>query len=69
MFTEIPRADIAELKRPSKGSLPGALVGMGGGVALGFLNAVRLAYKPCGGGCGGEKAAIGLSLVGLPVLG
>ncbi len=69
VFTEVPRDVIAELKRPSSGSLPGALGAASVGLAVGYLNTVRLMYKPCGGSCGGETAQMGLSLVGLPLLG
>jgi hypothetical protein len=69
IFTEIPRHMVAEIKRPTRGSLPGALLGAGGGFALGWLNTLRLIYSQCGGSCSDETAEMGLSLVGLPVLG
>jgi hypothetical protein len=69
IFTEVARDEIAEIKRRTRGSLPGALAGLGGGFALGYLNFVRLIYKPCGGNCNGEMAEMAASLVGLPILG
>jgi hypothetical protein len=65
------RADVSEIRtlRRTRGSIFGAVGGAAGGFLLGGVLALNLAFKNCGGGCGDEKALIGLSLVGLPVAG
>jgi len=51
------------------GSASWAAAGAAAGIALGLMSTVRIVFSPCGGSCSDEKALIGLSLVGLPVLG
>jgi hypothetical protein len=68
---KIDHRDVAVIQGPltKRGSVPGAIIGAGAGFAVGLLAAVNLAYKYCGRSCDDEKVLIGLSLVGLPILG
>jgi hypothetical protein len=63
----IARADIEKITSTSKtgGSVPGAIGGVAVGAALGTVSALRLAFSTCG--C--AFPLVGLSFVGLPVLG
>jgi hypothetical protein len=67
----VPREDVTQISRwvSHAGSVPGAIVGAGGGLLLGFFTAAGLAYKDCGGGCGDEQFLMGASLVGMPIAG
>lgn len=67
----IRRSDVREIRGPerTRGSVVGAIGGAAGGFLLGGFFAVNLAFKDCGGSCSDEKALIGLSLVGLPIIG
>lgn len=65
----VPRQSVVSVARPWKGSLAGGIGGAAGGLGLGFLTALKLAFKQCGGSCGDEKFLIGLSLVGMPIAG
>jgi hypothetical protein len=67
----IPRTDVSEIKQWTgrRGSALGAVIGAAGGFALGFLSAVALADKPCGGSCADERILVGAALVGMPVAG
>jgi hypothetical protein len=65
----IAKTDVAAIK--TRGSNPRSAIGaVIGGVAGGLLALQMipgLAMKPCGGDCGGEKALMWLSVVGLPL--
>jgi hypothetical protein len=65
----VRRESIVELQTRTgpRGSKRGAIIGASAGAAFGFLSALVLAYKDCGGNCADERALIGLSLVGMPV--
>jgi hypothetical protein len=65
----VDREDVLTVSRwdGHGGSVPGAIVGAGAGLLLGFFTAAGLAYKDCGGGCGGEQFLMGVSLVGMPI--
>ena len=67
----IPRTDVVAITTPMKrrGSVIGAVAGAGGGLLLGYVSALHLAFKQCGRGCGDERALMALSLVGLPIAG
>jgi hypothetical protein len=67
----IPRADVTEIRQSTRrrGSPLGAVIGAAGGFLIGYVSAVALAQKECGGSCTDEKILIGVSLVGLPVAG
>jgi hypothetical protein len=66
---QISRDDVQEIRRWTgrRGSRLGAAIGAGAGAFLGFLTAVNLATRDCGGDCSDEKFLMGLSLVGMPV--
>lgn len=68
---QIARDDVREIRRWTgrRGSKLGAVIGAGGGVFLGYVWAVALATKQCGGSCADEKLLMGVSLVGFPVAG
>jgi hypothetical protein len=59
----ISRPDIVRI------TIVGAVLGAGAGFFVGYVSAVGLAFKDCGGDCTDEKVLIGLSVVGLPILG
>jgi hypothetical protein len=62
------RANVLEVREgESRGSVDGAWAGALGGGALGLWLTLLAANKPCYPNCGPEKAAIGFSLVGIPV--
>jgi hypothetical protein len=65
----IARSDVAQVRQivGHQGSVAGAALGAGGGLALGFFTATMIAYKPCGVSCDGEGFLMGLSLVGMPI--
>jgi hypothetical protein len=65
----VMRSEVREVSSRGRtgGSVVGATVGAAGGLLLGGLLALNLAYKQCGGSCNDEKALIGLSLIGLPI--
>ena len=67
----IPRTDVSEIRQSTgrRGSLLGAVIGAAGGFALGFVSAVALADKPCGGSCADERILVGAALVGMPIAG
>lgn len=67
----IPRDDVNEIRRWTgrRGSLAGAAIGAGSGFLLGYVSAINLAYRDCGGGCVDEGFLIGLSIVGMPIVG
>ena len=67
----ILRTDVSEIRQWTgrRGSLLGAVIGAAGGLALGYVSAIGLAYKQCGGSCADEKILIGASLVGMPIAG
>jgi len=54
---------------PHRGSKLGAVVGVGAGALVGFMSAVSLSDRDCGGNCADEKFLIGASLIGIPVAG
>jgi hypothetical protein len=68
---QIARDDVREIRRwiGRRGSKLGAAIGAGAGAFLGFVSALNLAYRDCGGDCSDEKFLMGLSLVGMPVAG
>lgn len=65
----IRREEIVEVtgRISHRGSRLGAVVGAGAGAFVGFLAALNLAFKDCGGDCSDEKWLVGVSLVGIPV--
>ena len=63
------RAVVATVARPSKGAVIGGILGAAVGAVAGVATSVNLGMKQCGGSCADEKALIGLSLVGMPVVG
>jgi hypothetical protein len=64
------RADVAEVRDLTRrGSKRNAVIGAGAGAFLGYLIALNVAFRDCGGGCGDERALIGVALVGTPVAG
>ncbi|MCC7009721.1 MAG: hypothetical protein IT184_13005 [Acidobacteria bacterium] len=65
----ILRDDVAVVaaRGPSRGSKIGALAGAGIGAFAGFVAALHLGYKDCGGDCSDERVLIGASVVGVPV--
>lgn len=65
----IPRTDVSEIRQWTgrRGSPLGAVIGAAGGFVLGYLSAIELAYKQCGGSCADERILIGASLVGMPI--
>jgi hypothetical protein len=67
----LARTDVDEILQRTgrRGSVLGAAIGAGGGVLLGIVSAINLAFMDCGGSCGDERFLIGLSLVGIPVAG
>ena len=67
----IARTDVSEIRQSTgrRGSLLGAVIGAAGGFALGFVSAVALADKQCGGSCADERILVGAALVGLPIAG
>jgi hypothetical protein len=67
----IARKDVQQIASAGRtgGSASWAATGAAAGAALGVMSAVYFAFSPCGGSCADEKMFIGLSLVGLPVLG
>ena len=67
VFVEIARDAVAEVKRPSRGSGPGALVGFVTGFSLGMRGALSLGFKQCGATCNDEKALIFLSATAVPL--
>jgi hypothetical protein len=67
VFVEIPRDAIAEVKRPSRGSGPGAFAGFMGGFIVGIRTALNLGFKQCGGSCNDEKALGFLAVTALPL--
>ena len=56
-----------QVRTVSRGSTRGAIIGASVGAGLGFLSALVLSYRDCGGDCTDERALIGVSLVGMPV--
>jgi hypothetical protein len=67
VFIEIPRDSIFEVKRPSRGSGPGALIGFVAGFNLGVRGALNLGFKQCGSSCNDERALALLSLTAIPL--
>ena len=67
--TTFERASIQEVRVTTRrrGSKLGAVIGAGIGGFTGYLIAVNLAMKDCGGDCTDEKAGMGVALVGLPI--
>ena len=67
----IARPQIVEIKGPvAHGSVGGAIGGAAGGFLLGYPLAINLAFNVrCQPSCGGVKAMIALSAVGLPIAG
>jgi len=65
----IAKSDVAAIKTRSADlrSTVGAIVGGVVGGLVGFRMVVGLAMKPCGSGCGGERALMWLTAVGLPL--
>ena len=68
VFETIGRSEVREVRSRvrTRGSVPGAIGGAVGGFLLGSIAAPYFAFKPCGHSCSGERAMIGLSLVGIP---
>ena len=71
LIEAIARTDVQQITSAGRtgGSASWAAAGAAAGIALGLMSTVRIAFSPCGGSCTDEKMLIGLSLVGLPVLG
>lgn len=67
----IARADVTEIRQWTgrRGSMVGAVIGAAGGFAIGFLSALNLAFKQCGGSCTDERILIYASLIGMPIAG
>jgi hypothetical protein len=67
----IARPSVAEIREITRrrGSKLGAVIGAGAGGFLGFVTALNLALRDCGGDCRDERFLVGLSLVGAPVAG
>jgi hypothetical protein len=67
--TTFERASIQEVRRITRrrGSKLGAVIGAGIGGFTGYLIAINLAMKDCGGDCTDEKVGVGAALVGLPI--
>ncbi len=60
---------VSTVQRPSKGAVIGGILGAAVGAVAGVATSVHLSMKQCGASCADEKALIGLSLVGMPVIG
>ena len=52
-----------------RGSKRNAIIGAGAGAFLGYLTALNIALRDCGGNCNDERFLVGLALVGTPVAG
>lgn len=67
----VRRAAVVEVtaRVVKRGSKLGAVVGVGSGAFLGFLTALTLSDRDCGGNCSDEKFLMGVSLIGIPVAG
>jgi len=67
----IGRQEVVEIRAATgrRGSKLGAVIGAGVGGFVGFVTALNVALRDCGGNCSDEKFLVGLSLVGSPVAG
>ena len=59
----------AAAARQSKRGVIGAVVGAAAGAVLGVGLAIGYATRDCGSSCSDERAMIGVSLIGIPVVG
>ena len=64
-----PSSAVSTVSRPSKGTVIGAIIGGAVGAVAGVATSVNLAMKQCGSTCADEKTLIGVSLVGMPIVG
>ena len=65
----IARQDIAEVRRPMRGSTIGAVIGTAAGAVAGVASAFHFAFKQCGESCQEESTLLWGSLIGLPIAG
>jgi len=66
---DLRRVSAAPATRPSRRSVVGAIAGAAVGAAAGLYTAAHLAFKQCGSSCADEKILMGVSIVGMPILG
>jgi hypothetical protein len=67
----VVRANVVEVRQltRARGSKRNAIIGAAAGGFLGYLMAVNLALRDCGGDCSDERFLVGASLAGTPVAG
>lgn len=72
LVERIERADVLQVEGPirSRGSVAGAVMGVGGGLLIGTLAFVFQGFRDdCSSGCNTSNALVVMGLVGLPVAG